>query len=66
MIPFLETTLELSREYASFFAALGTLTIPDDRPFERRWTFVRSEEVALGVLRSLGVKLAPTPREDPR
>jgi hypothetical protein len=31
------------------------MTIPEDRPFERRWMFERNEELALGMLRSLGI-----------
>jgi hypothetical protein len=48
---------ELPRPEQRAFAAFGTLTIPDDRPFERRWTFVRNEELALDMLRSLGIAL---------
>jgi len=50
---------ELPRAEQRVFAALGSLKIPDDRPFERRWTFVRNEEVALNMLRNLGVQFAP-------
>jgi hypothetical protein len=59
-------TSELPRAEQRIFAALGSLTIPDDRPFERRWTFVRNEDLALDLLRSLGVQLAPAAREDRR
>jgi hypothetical protein len=59
-------TSELPRAEQRVFATLGTLTIPDHRPFERRWTFVRNEELALGMLRSLGVQLAPAARKDRR
>ncbi|WP_434345641.1 hypothetical protein ACN6A1_27070 [Myxococcus virescens] len=48
---------ELPRAEQRTFAACGTLTIPDERPFERRWTFVRNEELALGMLRELGITL---------
>jgi hypothetical protein len=46
---------ELPRAEQRSFAAFGTLTIPDDRPFERRWTFARNEELALGMLREIGI-----------
>lgn len=48
---------ELPRAEQRAFAACGTLTIPDERPFERRWTFVRNEELAVGMLRELGITL---------
>lgn len=48
-------TSELPRPEQRTFAALGSMTIPRDRPFERRWTFERNEELALGMLRSLGI-----------
>ena len=57
---------ELPRAEQRTFAAFGTLTIPDDRPFERRWTFVRNIEIALDMLRSLGIALGPQPGEDCR
>jgi hypothetical protein len=50
-------TSELPRSEQRIFAALGTLAIPEDRPFERRWTFMRNEEHALDMLRSLGIVL---------
>jgi len=56
-------TTALPRAEQRAFAAFGTLTIPDDRPFERRWTFVRNEELALRMLRSLGIALEHA-RED--
>lgn len=46
---------ELPRAEQRTFAAFGTLFIPDERPFERRWTFLRNEEMALEMLRSLGI-----------
>jgi hypothetical protein len=52
-------TSELPRAEQRTFAAFGTLLIPDDRPFERRWTFIRNEKHALDMLRSLGVVLEP-------
>jgi hypothetical protein len=48
-------TSELPRAEKRMFAALGSVTIPGDRPFERRWMFYRNEELALGMLRSLGI-----------
>lgn len=59
-------TSELPRAEQRAFAALGTLTIPGERRFERRWTFTRNEELALGMLRSLGIALGQPPREDRR
>lgn len=55
-------TSDLPRAEQRTFAAFGTLTIPADRPFERRWTFSRNEEVALGMLRSLGIELGQQSR----
>lgn len=50
-------TSELPRAEQRTFAAFGTLAVPDERRFERRWTFVRNEELALNMLRSLGISL---------
>jgi hypothetical protein len=50
-------TSELPRPEQRSFAAFGTLTIPKDRPFERRWVFARGEEIALAMLRDLGVRI---------
>ena len=50
-------TSELPRAEQRAFAALGTLTIPAERPFERRWTFARNEALALDMLRELGITL---------
>ncbi|UNK58903.1 hypothetical protein MNQ95_07475 [Pseudoxanthomonas daejeonensis] len=55
---------ELPRAEQRTFAAFGTLTIPEDRPFERRWTFLRNEEIALDMLRSLGIELGQQYREN--
>jgi hypothetical protein len=56
-------TSELPRAEQRAFAAFGTLTIPDERRFERRWTFMRNEDLALEMLRSLGISLwQPTER----
>lgn len=59
-------TSELPRAEQRTFAAFGTLTIPDDRPFERRWAFARNEELALGMLRELGITLEEHQREERR
>ncbi len=59
-------TSELPRAEQRAFAAFGELTIPDDRPFERRWTFARNEELALGMLRELGITLEQHHREERR
>jgi hypothetical protein len=50
-------TSELPRGEQRAFAAFGTLSIPENRSFERRWKFVRDEEIPLDMLRSLGVVL---------
>lgn len=50
-------TSELPRAEQRTFAAFGTLMIPNERPFERRWTFRRNEEIAVEMLRSLGIVL---------
>lgn len=59
-------TSELPRAEQRSFAAFGTLTIPEDRPFERRWAFNRNEEIALGMLRDLGITLEQHHRGDRR
>jgi hypothetical protein len=59
-------TSELPRAEQRTFAAFGTLTIPDARPFERRWVFTRNEELALSMLRDLGMTLEQPNREDRR
>jgi hypothetical protein len=59
-------TSELPRAEQRTFAAFGTLTIPGDRPFERRWAFVRNQDLALGMLRDLGITLEQQHREDRR
>ena len=46
---------ELPRAEQRAFAAIGTLTITDERRFERRWTFARNEELVTDMLRSLGI-----------
>ncbi len=48
---------ELPRAEQRTFVTCGTLTIPEERPFERRWTFARNEDLALGMLRELGITL---------
>jgi hypothetical protein len=52
-------TSELPRPEQRTLAAFGILMIPEDRPFERRWTFLRNEALALDLLRSLGISLEP-------
>ncbi|RKG99983.1 hypothetical protein [Corallococcus carmarthensis] len=59
-------TSELPRAEQRALAAFGTLAIPDDRPYERRWTFSRNEGLALDMLRSLGIALGQPPREERR
>ncbi|MGN7918752.1 hypothetical protein [Lysobacter sp. 22409] len=53
--PFWLLTSELPRPEQRLFSVFGGLTVPEDRPFERRWVFERSEEVALEAMRSLGI-----------
>jgi hypothetical protein len=48
-------TSELPRAEQRTFATFGSLTIPEERPFERRWIFVRHEEIALEKIRNLGI-----------
>jgi hypothetical protein len=59
-------TSELPRAEQRAFAALGTLMIPDDRRFERRWTFVQNEHIARQRLRYLGVGLTEATAKDQR
>lgn len=53
--PFWLLTSELPRPEQRLFSVFGVLTVPEDRPFERRWAFERSEDVALEAMRSLGI-----------
>lgn len=48
---------ELPRAEQRLFAAFGTVRVPPDRPFERQWTFERNEDMALDMLRALGIAL---------
>lgn len=50
-------TSELPRAEQRAFSAFGSLTLDDKRPFERRWTFERNEELALDLVRALGIAL---------
>lgn len=59
-------TSELPRPEQRTFTAFGSLTIPIDRPWERRWTFVRNEALALKMLRDLGIVLQPSNGEPRR
>ncbi|MGE4264031.1 MAG: hypothetical protein AB7E46_06110 [Desulfovibrio sp.] len=54
---------EIPRPEQRIFAALGTLDIPVERFYERKWTFNRGQKRALGLLRSLGIQLKPMPHE---
>lgn len=58
-------TSELPRAEQRTFAAFGSLRIPDERRFERRWTFLRNEELALEMLQSIGIAFEPPLREAP-
>ena len=46
---------ELPRAEQRAFAAIGTLSVNEERRFERKWTFTRSEELVIEMLRHLGV-----------
>lgn len=48
---------EVPRSEQHVLAALGELTIPLDRPYERRWTFHRDHSIAERLLRSLGIEI---------
>jgi hypothetical protein len=45
----------LPRAEQRAFAAIGTLAISDERRYESRWTFSRHEELAIKMMRSLGI-----------
>src|SRR5262249_42952881 len=49
---------EIPRPEQRVLAALGTLEIPVNRPFERRWRFERGEDLALRLLKSLGIVIS--------
>lgn len=57
-------TSELPRAEQRTFAALGFLQVSEDRRFERRWTFVRNENLALEMLSSLGIALDRPPGQE--
>lgn len=59
-------TSELPRAEQRTFAALGFLQVSEDRRFERRWTFVRNENLALEMLHSLGIALDRPPGQERR
>jgi hypothetical protein len=48
-------TSELPRAEQRVLGAFGELTIPDDRPFERCWTFHHGDSIAFDMLESLGI-----------
>lgn len=50
-------TSEIPRAEQRVLATLGTLTIPDDRPYQRRWLIVRNEALARDLLEALGVQV---------
>lgn len=50
-------TSELPRPEQRLLAALGTLEVPVERVYERRWTIRRGEEVALKRLQRLGIEV---------
>jgi len=56
-----ETMVLLKSEIPSqeklVFAALGKLSIPSNRPFERRWIFKQPQVLVLKLLKSLGITI---------
>lgn len=52
-------TSELPRAEQRVLAALGSLSIPEDRPFQRRWSVVRNHALALQLIRGLGIQVTP-------
>lgn len=50
-------TSELPHAEQRLLAALGTLKIPLDKPWERRWTFPRKQELPIRLLRSLCIEI---------
>lgn len=50
-------TSEIPRAEQRVLATLGTLAIPDDRPYQRRWLVVRNEALARELLEALGVQI---------
>lgn len=57
-------TSEIPRAEQRVLATLGTLTIPDDRPYQRRWLVVRNEALARELLEALGVRVGAAAQED--
>ncbi len=52
---------ELPRAEQRLFAAFGKLTVPEDRPYERRWNFVQRDDMVTNMTRSLGIEISPQP-----
>lgn len=59
-------TSELPRAEQRTFAALGELKASGGHRFERRWLFIRNEELALEMLSSLGIELGQVRNEESR
>ena len=57
-------TSDLPRAEQRTFAAFGTLAIVAERRFERRWTFLRHEALALDMMRSLGIAIGQSRQQD--
>ena len=57
-------TSEIPRAEQRVLATLGTLTIPDDRPYQRRWLVVRNEALARELLEALGVQVGAAVEEE--
>jgi len=57
-------TSEIPRAEQRVLATLGTLTIPDDRPYQRRWLVVRNEALARELLEALGVQVGAAAEEE--
>ena len=56
-------TSELPRAEQRLFSVFGNLTIPDERPYERRWSLDEHEEVAMGMMRALGIVAEHMPKK---
>lgn len=55
---------EIPRAEQRVLATIGTLVIPDDRLYQRRWSVVRNEGLARELLVSLGLEIRSAAEED--
>lgn len=53
-------TSELPRAERRVLAAIGTLSIPDERPYERVWTITRNQDLATRMVQDLGIRIIST------